>query len=228
MTVPGQSVDKLGEIARANHLHLVIGVIEREGSTLYCTVLFFSPDGALLGRHRKLMPTAAERLIWGCGDGSTMPVLDTPIGKLGAAICWENYMPMYRMYLYSRGIEIYCAPTADARDTWLATIRHIALEGRCFVLSANQYVRRPDLPADFPVTGDPACRGGSAVIGPLGSVLAGPDTEGEALLVADLDLDDIPRARFDFDASGHYARPDVFRLEVDTRCRQVVEAPFKH
>lgn len=227
---PGPDVDALGEIARSGNLHLVMGVIEREGGTLYCSVLFFGPDGVLLGKHRKLMPTAAERLIWGCGDGSTMPVLETPLGRLGAAICWENYMPMYRMHLYSRGIQLYCAPTADARSSWQATIRHIALEGRCFVLSANQFVRRRDLPEGFFAgasggAGDEViCRGGSAIIDPLGNVLAGPATGDETLLTADLDLDAIPRAQFDFDVTGHYARPDVFRLEVDERARTAVAA----
>lgn len=224
IAVPGGETARLGELAREHRLYVVMGVIERGGSTLYCTVLFFAPDGTLLAKHRKLMPTAAERLVWGCGDGSTMPVLETPIGRLGAAICWENYMPTYRMHLYSRGVELYCAPTADARDTWQSTVRHIAVEGRCFVLSANQYVQRADLPADFPVEleGDVLSRGGSVIVDPLGNVLAGPDFAGETLLIADLDLEAIPRARFDFDVVGHYARPDVFRLTVDTEAKAAV------
>ena len=120
--VPGPDVDFLGSIARENDLHLVIGVIERDGGTLYCTVLFFAPDGEYLGKHRKLMPTALERLVWGYGDGSTLPVFDTDLGKLGAVICWENYMPMMRMAMYNKGIQIYCAPTADDRETWIATM----------------------------------------------------------------------------------------------------------
>jgi len=224
IAAPGRETERLGELARKHGLYVVIGVIERGGSTLYCTVLFFAPDGALLGKHRKLMPTVAEPLVWGCGDGSTMPVLETPLGRLGAAICWENYMPMYRMHLYSRGVDLYCAPAADTRDSWQATVRHIAAEGRCFVLSANQYVRRGDLPAGFPVAmeGDVLSRGGSVIVDPLGSVLAGPDFANETLLVADLDLDAIPRAWFDFDVAGHYARPDVFRLVVDTGAKDAV------
>ncbi len=148
--VPGPAVEELGAAAREANAHLVIGVIERDGGTLYCTVLFFDPAGALMGKHRKLMPTAAERLIWGQGDGSTMPVFDTPVGRLGAVICWENYMPMLRMHMYARGVQIYCAPTADDRETWLSTMRHIALEGRCFVLGCNQFARRSDYPADYP------------------------------------------------------------------------------
>jgi nitrilase len=134
--VPGEATRILGEAAKKQGVYLVIGVIERDGGTLYCTALFFSPQGQLLGKHRKLMPTAMERLVWGFGDGSTMPVFDTPVGKIGAVICWENYMPLFRTYMYSQGIQLYCAPTADDRDTWLASMQHIALEGRCFVLEA--------------------------------------------------------------------------------------------
>jgi nitrilase len=225
--VPGPAVDALGEIARANDLHLVVGVIEREGGTLYCTVLFLAPTGRYLGKHRKLMPTASERLIWGYGDGSTLPVFATEIGKLGAVICWENYMPLLRMTMYGKGIELYCAPTADGRDSWLATVRHIACEGRCFVLSCNQFARRRDYPADYPTPfgDDPETvlsRGGSCIIGPFGDVLAGPDYERETILTADLDLDEIGRAKFDLDVVGHYARPDVFRLEVNERANPAV------
>jgi nitrilase len=218
--VPGPWTDKLAAIAAANKIYVVIGVIERDGGTLYCTVLFFSPDGAFMGKHRKLMPTGSERLIWGFGDGSTMPVFDTPLGKVGAVICWENYMPLMRAAHYAKGIEIYCAPTADGRDTWFATMRHIAVEGRCFVLSCNQFARRSDYPADY--AGEPGgdaarvmCRGGSCIIGPLGDILAGPNYEGEAVLLADLDMSHIARGKYDFDVVGHYARPDVFSLMVD-------------
>jgi nitrilase len=130
--VPGPAVDHLSRIARTNRIYLVVGVVERDAGTLYCTVLFFAQDGSFLGKHRKVMPTASERLIWGCGDGSTLPVFATPLGRLGAVICWENYMPLLRTTMYAKGIELYCAPTADARDSWLATVRHIAVEGRCF------------------------------------------------------------------------------------------------
>lgn len=218
--VPGLAVDALGQIARENQLHLVIGVIERDGGTLYCTVLFFAPDGSLLGKHRKLVPTASERLVWGQGDGSTIPVFDTPVGKIGAVICWENYMPLLRTAMYAKGIEIYCAPTADARESWLASMRHIACEGRCFVLSCNQYTLRSDYPDDYDTSfdQDPATvysRGGSCIVNPLGEIIAGPDYEGETILTADLDLRDIARGKFDLDVVGHYARPDVFQLTVD-------------
>ncbi len=225
--VPGPTTASLGAFAREAQAHLVIGVIERDGGTLYCTVLFFDPEGKLLGKHRKLMPTAAERLVWGFGDGSTLPVFDTPIGRLGAVICWENYMPLLRMHMYSQGIQIYCAPTADDRETWTATMRHVALEGRCFVLACNQFALRADYPEDYPaIQGDDPdtvmSRGGSCIIDPLGQVLAGPDFEGPCILCADLDLAEIPRAKYDLDVTGHYARPDVFRLLVDNRPKKPV------
>jgi nitrilase len=220
--VPGPATAALGAAARQHRIHLVIGAIERAGGTLYCTVLFFGPDGALLGRHRKVMPTAMERLIWGFGDGSTLPVLDTPLGRLGAVICWENYMPLLRTAMYAQGVQLYCAPTVDDRETWLPTMRHIALEGRCFVLSACQFARRADYPADYaPIQGDdPATvliRGGSCIVGPLGEVLAGPCFDGPAILTAELDMDAIARGAFDLDVVGHYARPDLFQLRVNTR-----------
>jgi nitrilase len=220
--VPGPVVDRLSLLAVDLKIYLVVGVIERDGGTLYCTVLFFGPDGSYLGKHRKLMPTAAERLVWGFGDGSTLPVLDTPAGKMGAVICWENYMPLLRTYMYSQEIAIYCAPTADDRETWLATMRHIALEGRCFVLTACQYLTRADCPDDYDAVqgSDPATvlmRGGSAIINPLGKVLAGPNMAGETILVADLDPAEIARGKYDFDVTGNYSRPDVFQLQVNKR-----------
>jgi len=217
MDVPGPEVDTLTAMARDHQVHLVIGVIERDGGTLYCTVLFFSPDG-YLGKHRKLMPTGSERLVWGFGDGSTLPVFDTPLGKLGAVICWENYMPLLRMTMYSKGIQIYCAPTADNRDSWAATMRHIAVEGRCFVLSCNQFVRAKDYPHDLYPSDNPediVSRGGSCIIDPFGNFLVEPHFEGETILMADLDMDEIARGKFDFDVVGHYARPDVFQLHVN-------------
>jgi nitrilase len=225
--VPGPTVDALGAASREAGVYLVVGVIERDtcfsGGTLYCTLLYFGPDGRLLGKHRKLKPTAAERLIWGEGDGSTLAVLDTPLGKVGGLICWENYMPLARMAMYAQGVDMYLAPTADSRDTWQATLRHIACEGRCFVLGCNQFVTKAMYPADLPGIEELAdqpevlCRGGSAIISPLGDLLAGPLYDGEGCLHATLDVGEIARSRFDFDVVGHYARPDVFDLRVNTR-----------
>ena len=230
LDVPGADCERIGQVAATHQVFLVIGVIERDGGTLYCTALFFAPDGRLLGKHRKLMPTASERLVWGCGDGSTLPVFDTPLGRIGAVICWENYMPLLRMAMYSKGIQIYCAPTADSRDTWLATMRHVALEGRCFVLSSCQFARQQDYAADAAggrsqpsaAEDEILSRGGSCIIDPLGQILAGPDYSGPCTLLADLDLDQVPRGKFDFDVVGHYARPDVFQLRVNDQPQAAV------
>lgn len=197
----------LAAVAAAHGLWMVVGAIERDGGTLYCTVYYLAPDGTVAGKHRKVMPTAMERLIWGFGDGSTLGVVETPLGRLGAAICWENYMPQLRLALYGQGVELYCAPTVDDRETWLPTMRHIAMEGRCFVLSACQW--QP--PGDWA-----AITGGSVIIDPLGQVLAGPKRDGEGLLVADLEMGKIREAQFDLDVVGHYGRPDLFRLVVNT------------
>jgi nitrilase len=220
--VPGPATTRLGEAAAAADAFVVIGVIERDGGTCYCTALFFGPDGSLLGKHRKLMPTAMERIVWGYGDGSTLTVVDSPYGRIGSVICWENYMPLMRMAMYAKQVALYCAPTADDRDTWLSSMQHVALEGRCFVLTACQVLRRSDYPSSVRVSlGDGPdallMRGGSAIINPLGKVLAGPCFGSEAILTADLDLGEIARGKFDFDVTGHYARPDVFQLVVNER-----------
>jgi nitrilase len=223
----GEEVEIIAEATAETETFIVIGCIERDGGTLYCTALFFDGARGLIGKHRKLMPTAGERLIWGFGDGSTMPVFDTPLGRIGAVICWENYMPMLRMHMYSQGISIYCAPTADDRDTWVPTMQHIALEGRCFVLTACQHITRGAYPADHESSlgNEPdtvMMRGGSAIISPLGKILAGPDFNGETILYAEIDPDDVQRGKFDFDVSGHYGRPDIFQLTVDDRPKNTV------
>jgi len=225
--VPGPATERIGKIALDNRLFLVVGVIERAGGTLYCTALLFGPTGHLLGKHRKLMPTALERVIWGCGDGSTLPVLDTPLGKLGAVICWENYMPLLRAAMYAKGIQLYCAPTVDDRDSWIPSMRHIACEGRCFVLSACQILRRGDCPADYRgVLGDDPdqilIRGGSCIVSPFGQLLAGPCYNEETMLSAEIDAAEIVRGKFDLDVAGHYARADVFQLRVNEARQQPV------
>jgi len=223
--VPGPETERLGEAAREADLYLAVGVIERDSTysrgTLFCTLLYFGPDGTLLGKHRKLKPTAAERLIWGEGDGSTLPVISTPFGRVGGLICWENYMPLARMTMYGKGVDIYLAPTADARERWQSTLQHIALEGRCFVLGCNQFVTRDMYPEDLEIREEleawpqTLSRGGSAIYSPLGNLLAGPLWDEEGIVLADLELGEIARGKFDFDVTGHYARPDIFHFRVN-------------
>ena len=222
----GLEVQRLGKAAKKAGVYLVIGVIERDGAscgeTLYCSLLYFSPNGELIGKHRKLKPTGSERLIWGEGDGSTLSTFSTEFGKIGGLICWENYMPLARMAMYGQGVEIYMAPTADSRETWQATMRHIACEGRCFVLGCNQFVTKnmypPNLEMIEEISDQPdvMCRGGSVIIAPSGEVIAGPLWDEEGILYAELDLNEITRAKIDFDVVGHYARPDVFQLNVNS------------
>lgn len=211
--IPGPDLDRLRAAVAMHNAYVVVGVIERAGHTLYCTALLIAPDGTLLGHHRKLVPTGTERLMWGQGDASDVAVFDTDLGRIGMAICWENYMPLYRSELYRQGVEIYVAPTVDSRDTWAATMRHIAVEGRCFVLSATQYAVRADYPPDFPPPdGEPVIRGGSCVADPFGTLLTGPVFDRRDVLVADLDMTLLDGAYLDLDVSGHYARPDLFQL----------------
>ncbi len=235
--IPSPATDALGRAAKDAGVYLAIGVIERDsdtsGGTLYCTLLYFGPDGTILGKHRKLKPTAAERLIWGEGDGSTLTVIESEYGVIGGLICWENYMPLARMAMYGKGVQIYLAPTADSREVWQSTMRHIALEGRCFVLGCNQYVTKAMYPTDLPgydelaSQPDVLCRGGSVIVSPLGEIIAGPLFDEEGILYADLDLADVVRSKLDFDVVGHYARPDVFQLLIDERPKASVRSkPF--
>ncbi|GHU77607.1 nitrilase [Clostridia bacterium] len=226
ITIPGPQTDQLAAAARDANAYLSIGVIEcdaqRLNHTLYCTNLFIGSDGALLGKHRKLKPTGSERLIWGEGDGSTLTVIDTPYGKIGSLICWENYMPLARAAMYQKGVMLYIAPTADNREEWQCTVRHIALEGRCFVLSCNQYCTKSLYPKDLAYYHDldelpeELCPGGSCIISPFGKYIVGPIWGREDVLVAEIDLDEVVRSRLDFDPNGHYARPDVFSLNVNS------------
>ncbi len=214
----GPEIAEIAALSARTRATIVIGVIERAGSSLYCTALFLDPARGLVAKHRKLMPTGTERLIWAQGDGSTMPVLDTPAGRIGAAICWENHMPLFRTAMYAKGVEIWCAPTVDDRDIWRSSMRHIAHEGRCFVISACQVQPSPRALGrtvegwadDRPLIG-----GGSMIVGPLGDVIAAPLEHETGLVSATIDLSEIVRARYDFDAVGHYSRPDIFGLTVD-------------
>lgn len=228
ISLTGPEVEMIAKATAETGIFAIVGCIEREGGTLYCTALYFDGKHGLVNKHRKLMPTGAERLIWGFGDGSTMEAIDSPLGKISAVICWENYMPALRMHMYAQGVTIYCAPTADDRDTWLPTMQHIALEGRCFVLTACQYITRAAFPTEHEsaLGDDPETvmmRGGSAIIDPAGQVLAGPDFSGELILYAEIDTNKVARGKYDFDVTGHYARPDVFELLVDDRPKLAVQ-----
>ncbi|KAJ7783691.1 carbon-nitrogen hydrolase [Mycena maculata] len=228
--VPSPATARIEAISKDTGVFLVVGVIERAGGTLYCTAIFVDPSDGLLGKHRKLLPTGSERLIWGQGDGSTLPVFEKAFlqpdaskftTKLSAAICWENYMPLLRQHYYSLGTQLWCAPTVDARPQWQNSMVHIALEGRCFVLSACQYAEEKHYPQTHAVSNDETRNpdnvmigGGSVIVSPLGKVLAGPLRDGEDVLTAELDISDCIRGKFDLDVVGNYARPDVFKLQV--------------
>lgn len=223
--VPGPETAELAQLSRMTNAVLVIGVIERSGSSLYCSVLFFDPEIGLMGKHRKLMPTGTERLIWGQGDGSTLTALDSKAGRIGAAICWENHMPLFRTAMYAKGVQVWCAPTVDEREIWQCSMRHIAHEGRCFVVSACQVQPSPrELGIEVPGwdADRPLIKGGSTIIGPMGDVLAEALLNQTGLVTATVDLEALVRARYDFDVVGHYARPDVFTLAVDERSKETV------
>ena len=236
LVVGSPACDRLGAIAAEHAVWLVVGVEEREptGSTIYNTVLYFSPDGALVDRHRKLVPTGSERTVWGMGDGSTLRVVPTPFGRIGGLICWENYMPLARFHLYAQGVDVWLAPTLAPGDAWVATMRHLARENRMYVVGVNPVQHVDMVPRDFPGRDRllPAAYledngpwiepGNTVVVAPDGSVLAGPVREREETLVVDLDLATIGAQRRHMDPTGHYNRPDVFRLVVDTTARQAV------
>lgn len=215
-----KACQRLGNLARKTKTFLVVGVNEKDtvSGTLYCSMFYFSPKGELIGKHRKIKPTAQERVIWGEDDGSTLSTFNTELGKIGGLICWENYMPMARMAMYQKGVQIHLAPTADARENWQATMKHIALEGRCYVLGCNQYVTKSMYPTEFQdeLNKQPEvmCNGGSVIVDPLGEVLAGPLWGEEGMLTAEISMDRVTQAKLDFDPIGHYHRPDLFNLTV--------------
>ncbi|HYW27202.1 MAG TPA: carbon-nitrogen hydrolase family protein [Terriglobales bacterium] len=229
-------LEPLQDAAREHGVTVLVGVHERDGrfsrGTLYNTAVLVGPDGAILNRHRKLVPTNAERMVWGQGDGSGLRVVETPAGRVGGLICWENYMPLARFALYSQGLDFYIAPTWDAGSGWVSTMRHIALEGRCWVLGNGTAMRGRDVPADFPGRerlfpdqDDWFNPGDSVVVGPDGRVMAGPLRDEHGVLYADCDPAAAAAGRRTLDVAGHYGRPDVFRLEVrmEPRTPVVVE-----
>jgi nitrilase len=231
--IPSAATDALAAAAEETQAFVSIGVNEREPGrgTLFNTQLVFAPDGSLIGRHRKLMPTGGERLVWGAGDGSTLEVHETPFGRMGGLICWENYMPLARYALYAKGVDVWLAPTWAQGDRWIATLRHISMEARAYVIGVGTLLRGSDLPDDLPGrelwggADDVANRGWSAIVAPGGELLAGPLLDEEGILTAELDPARARAARHEFDPVGHYSRPDVFRLIVDERPHPAVEPP---
>ncbi len=211
---------RLEKLAHSEKVYLVIGITEKQhiNGSLYCSMIYISPSDGLMGVHRKIKPTGTERIVWGEADGASLVTFQTKIGKLGGLICWENYMPLARMAMYQKGVEIYIAPTADAREAWTATMQHIALEGRCFVLGCNQYFTKSMVPEPYRslVQDEPEtmCRGGSVIVSPLGKIIAGPLFDKAGALIAELDLEEIDLSKLDFDVIGHYARNDIFQFKV--------------
>ena len=222
VAVPGPATDRLAEAAREAAAYIAVGVNEIDGGTLYNTLLYFAPDGELVGRHRKLMPTGGERTVWGYGDGSTLDVVSTPFGVVGGLICWENYMPLARAAMYARGVEIYLAPTWDNHPTWTATLQHIAKEGRCYVLGVAPIMRGSDVPEElrretYGGDEDWMSRGFGTIVAPGGDIIAGPVADEATIVYAEIDRTMVTRQRQLFDPVGHYSRPDVFSLHVNTR-----------
>ncbi|TRX58682.1 carbon-nitrogen hydrolase family protein [Fulvivirga sp. M361] len=220
VSLESEDLKRLEKIARLQNVYLLLGITEKQNTngSLYCSMLYISPKTGLLGTHRKIKPTGTERVIWSEAHGDSMVTFQTAIGKLGGLICWENYMPLARMAIYKKGVEIYVAPTADSREQWTATMQHIALEGRCFVLGCNQYFTKSMYPEKYHalVKDEPEnlCRGGSVIVSPLGEIVAGPLFDKAGVLMAELDLEEISHSKLDFDVIGHYSRDDIFHLEV--------------
>ena len=225
--IAGGDLQPIQEAAAKHRVTLVIGINERDsefsGTTLFNTVVVIGPDGTLLNRHRKLMPTNPERMVWGMGDASGLRVVDTPAGRLGSLICWESYMPLARYALYAQDIEIYVAPTWDTGESWLATMRHIAKEAGCWVIGTATALQGSDLPADFPerdklFKGDEWINDGDAVVvKPMGAIAAGPLNREKGILYADIDAESARRARRSLDVCGHYSRPDIFSFSVNRK-----------
>lgn len=222
----GTAFEQVRTMVAEAGVNAVIGLVEPVGDTLHCAAATLNRQGEIIAWRRKLMPTAMERIIWGMGDGSTLNVADTDIGRVSATICWENYMTLLRAHVFEQRTQIYTAPTVDDRPVWLPSMQMIALEGRCFVASACQFMTRGDVAdgVDYDALQGNApetvlINGGSAIVSPMGEILAGPLYGESTLVTAEIDLDDITRGKFDMDGAGHYARPDIFTLQTDTTAR---------
>jgi nitrilase len=217
----GNDRARLEKLARIQNVYLVLGITEKDSKSgsLFCSMVYISPTAGLMGVHRKIKPTGTERVVWSEAGAESLVTCNTEIGILGGLICWENYMPMARMAMYNKGVQLYIAPTADSREEWTSTMQHIALEGRCFVLGCNQYFSKSLYPKKYQafVANEPEelCPGGSLIVSPLGKIIAGPLFDKPGTLIADLDLDEVPQSKFDFDVIGHYSRNDIFKLTVE-------------
>jgi len=233
VTVPGSATGQLGQAARQAGVYVVIGVNERNSeasnSSLYNTLLFIDAQGELMGRHRKLVPTGPERMVWAPGDGSTLDVYDTPFGRVAGLICWENYMPLARYAVYAWGAQLYLAPTWDRGEPWLSTLRHIAKEGRVYVVGCSIALRKDDIPDSFAFKAQYYADapewinvGDSAVVNPDGQFIAGPLHKEQGILYAEIDMGQMRGARWNLDVAGHYARPDVFQLTVRKDARPLI------
>lgn len=232
--IDAKQLSPLCDAARKSRITVICGLNERDGklsrATLYNTVVIIGEDGNILNRHRKLMPTNPERMVWGFGDGSGLKVVDTPFGKVGTLLCWENYMPLARYALYSQGIEVYVAPTYDSGDDWIGTMQHIAREGRCWVICSGVALTHSDIPSDlpemkllFPDTEKWINAGDSVVIAPGGNIVAGPMREEKGLLYAEIDSSCVAASKRALDVAGHYSRPDVFTLNVNIQPQSPVK-----
>jgi nitrilase len=228
----GNDLQPLQDAAARHNVTILVGVHERDsafsGTTMFNTAVLIGADGSILNRHRKLMPTNPERMVWGMGDASGLRVVETPVGRLGCLICWESYMPLARYALYAQGIEIYLAPTWDTGESWLATMRHIAREGGCWVIATATALQGSDIPEDFPErdrlfsADEWINEGGAVVISPGGAIAAGPLNREKGILYAEIDVEVARRARRSLDVCGHYSRPDIFSLEIDRGLRSPV------
>jgi len=222
---PSADTDKIAKAAKKAGAYVSIGISERDNETctLYNTNLFFSPDGELVARHRKLKPTGAERFVWGDANEGYFPVIDTPWGVMGSLICWESYMPLARVALYQKGVSLYIAPNTNDNEEWQATIRHIAIEGHCYVINCNQYFTRDMYPGTLRGAEEVkklprgVCTGGSCIIDPYGHYVTEPVWDKEEIIYADIDMQRVPMSRMEFDATGHYSRPDVLDLHIDDK-----------
>lgn len=218
--IVNEDLKKLEDLSKTQNVYLVIGVTEKQqvNGSLFCSLLYISPKAGLLGVHRKIKPTGSERIVWAEDSGKSLVSFDTAIGKLGGLICWENYMPLARMSMYKQGVQIYVAPTADCRDTWTPTMIHIALEGRCFVLGCNQFFAKSMYPERFKTLvedeSEVMCRGGSIIVSPFGRVIAGPLYDKAGALIEEIDLEEIPLSKLDFDVVGPYSRDDIFEFKA--------------